>query len=124
MKIGYIWLILVSLLSGMKEPTKQVLFIGQPCVCMEGIAADQCGVGDELETLLAEREYRWVVVFEPVEDHQALAGYLLRTQPQANIILMEDAELAAKYRLYYAPDCCAVLDMLKKDGMTQWNSGF
>lgn len=122
MKIGYIFLIIASLLSGVKEREKTVLFIGQPCACMAAVDADCCEVGEELTALLAEREYRWVVVFEPVENRQELAGQLLRTQPLAQIVLMEDEVLAGKYRLRYAPDCCTLLEMMKEDKEIRWKN--
>lgn len=122
MKIGYIFLILASLLSGLKEREKQVLFIGEPCACMAVVDADCCAVGEELTELLADRDYRWIIVMEPVESRQELATYLFRIQPLANVILMEDQELAGKYRMYYAPDCCSVLEMLKKDEKVRWKN--
>lgn len=122
MKLGYIFLIMAALLSGAKEQDESVLFIGQPCGCMNHISADQYLVSNELFDALASKDYRWVVVCEPVEHRQLLAGYLLRTQPQADIILMADEELAAKYRINYAPDCCSVLKMLKKDRKLSWKN--
>lgn len=127
MNLGVFILALASLVSGLmrpKEPSDPVLFVGQPCSCMSSIHADVPQGDVTLLKLLAEREYRWVVVFEPLENRQALAGYLLRTQPQAEILLMEDPELAAKYRINYAPDCCTVLEMLEKDREKGWKSGF
>ena len=122
MKIGYLFLIVASLLSGLKEQEKPVLFIGKPCACMAIVDADCCEVGDKLTKLLAERDYRWVVVFEPVENRQALAGQLLRTQPLAEIVLMADEPLAGAYRLRYAPDCCTLLEMMKKDREIRWKN--
>ncbi len=118
MKWKYILIAIVSLISGLSVPQESadtVLFIGQSCVCMDAVAADRCEIGGEMLRLLAAREYRWVVVFEPVEKRQWLASYLLRTQPQAEIVLMDDEALAAKYRMHYGPDCCTVLEMIKKD---------
>lgn len=118
MKFRYLFIAVVTLVSGLLYPREpeQVLFIGEPCVCLECIGGDCCQVGDELIELLAAQEYQWVVVLEPAENRQWLAGYLLRTQPQAEIVLMADEKLAASYRVNYAPDCCAVLEMMKKDG--------
>ncbi|MBQ3214671.1 MAG: hypothetical protein IJB11_00980 [Oscillospiraceae bacterium] len=120
MRIGYIIILILSLLAKPREPL--VLIIGQPCACMEGIEADYCQAGEPLRELLANRDYRWIIVMEPVENRQALAIYLFRIQPQANVILMEDQELAGKLRMYYAPDCCTVLEMLKKDEKVRWKN--
>ena len=126
MNLGLIFLTVVSLVGAMRaeEPNDPVLFIGQPCSCMASIHGDNPQENWELLELLAEREYRWVVVFEPMPNRQALAGYLLRTQPQAQIVLMDDYDLAAKYRMRFAPSCCRVLEMLEKDREQGWKSGF
>lgn len=129
MKFRYI-LLAATMLTGVAQPVAPaysadpVLFIGEPCSCVGEIHADVPKREDELLELLSEREYRWVVVFEPVENRQELAAYLIRTQPQAQVVLMEDEELAAKYRLAYVPDCGAVVEMLKKDRELGWKSGF
>ena len=126
MNLGWMLLTVVSLMGAMRveKPTEPVLFVGQPCSCMAAIHADNPTDKEELVEWLAEREYRWVVIFEPVENRELLAGYLIRTQPQAHIVLMEDRVLAAKYRLQFAPDCCRVLEMLEKDREQGWKSGF
>ena len=127
MNFRYIFLAMVVFLSGWltSEPQSEpVLFVGQPCSCMESIRADCPQDSQELIRLLAEREYCWIVVFDPMENRQSLARHLIRTQPQAQIILMDQWSLAPKYQMACISDCKTVLEMLEKDRDAGWKSGF
>ena len=127
MNIGYILMVIVSLLSGLgqaKPKTDPVLFVGPACPCLQSIQADCADTPQKLYELASSREYRRIVVFEPVANRTQLARYLIKTQPQAEIILTEDPELAAKFRIQYAPSCTSVLELLQKDREYRWKHGF
>lgn len=127
MNLRYLFLAVVMLAAGLfpSQPQQDpVLFIGEPCSCMESICADCPQESKELIALLAEREYRWIVVFDPMENRQALARHLVRTQPQAQILLMEEWSLAQRYRMDCVTDCTAVQELIKKDRDEGWKNGF
>lgn len=124
MKVRYILFAIVALVSALSQPGGQadpVLFIGAPTGCLSDIHGD-CSEGQELLVLLAEQEYKWIVVLETEQDLQELAVLLLKTQPQAEIVFMTHPELAAKFRLRYEPDSSAVLQMLEKDRDNGWKN--
>ncbi|MBQ9761843.1 MAG: hypothetical protein IJV82_02060 [Oscillospiraceae bacterium] len=130
MRVGYIFLAMLSLIFAMAVPgaapemeqSPSVLIIGAPCACMAGVPADVCDAELELGELLAGREYRWIVLClgkeARLEEYQQWIGIILRTQPQARTVIQstDDAlNLLATAHQMECADCCQITKMIQED---------
>ena len=127
MKVGYIFLMILSLIFGAARADSAdlpaVLMIGSPCGCLAGVSAEVCDAQLELDQLLAEREYRWIILClgeeAPMEEYQDIIGKLLRTQPQARTVIQSTdvklQRLATAHQMEWG-SCCEIIEMLREDG--------
>lgn len=130
MKVGYIVFALLSLVWALvapgampeTEPPPAVLMIGAPCECLAGVPAEICDAELELDGLLAEREYRWIVLClgpeAPLDEYRAVIGKIIRTQPQARTVIQStDSKLqllATAHQMEWG-SCCEIIDMIQED---------
>lgn len=136
MKVGYIFLAILSLVWALAvpgaapetEPSPLVLMIGAPCECLEGITADVCDAELELGELLAEQEYRWIVLClgaeAPMEEYRDIIGKIVQTQPQARTVIQSTDPklqlLATAHQMEWG-NCCDIIEMIQEDAQ-RWNN--